>query len=90
MSKFREKLFHGRPWWMTALMLLCALQVFILLPGELFFRPRLFGSDPGARVVALAIERALPDGGLLKRHCSGSRPTRWNQGARADLSYISH
>ena len=38
-SEFREKLFHGRPWWMTALMLLCALQVFILLPGELFFRP---------------------------------------------------
>jgi hypothetical protein len=24
---------------MTALMLLCALQVFILLPGDLFFRP---------------------------------------------------
>jgi hypothetical protein len=38
-SEFREKLFYGRPWWMTALMLLCALQVFILLPGELFFRP---------------------------------------------------
>jgi hypothetical protein len=38
-SEFREKLFRGRPWWMTALLLLCALQVFILLPGELFFRP---------------------------------------------------
>ena len=39
MSEFSEKLFHGRPWWMTALMLLCALQVFILLPSDLLFRP---------------------------------------------------
>jgi hypothetical protein len=39
MSEFSEKLFRGRPWWMTALMILCALQVFVLLPGDLFFRP---------------------------------------------------
>jgi hypothetical protein len=38
-SEFRERLIRGRPWWMTVLMFLCALQVFILLPGDLLFRP---------------------------------------------------
>ena len=39
MVELWRRLLHGRPWWMTGLMMFCGFQVFYMLPNDLFLRP---------------------------------------------------
>ena len=39
MSEWLRDVFHGRPWWMNAVMVFCAYMAFVYMPWDIFWKP---------------------------------------------------